>query len=183
MKTSRAINLSAPLVCAMAFLAATSVVTAQESIPATPGASTNRPTTSLPPANQFAALDSDKDGKISSIEYTNANMAAFRSMDKDRDGKVSGVEMTEAQPSASGSPYPLSSAQLSEIDADKDSQLTAAEASSGALRMFANLDINGDQSLSANELNTRQYRTDTEASLDSAIPAQPSSEQSTERTQ
>ena len=132
-----------------------------------PGATQNRPTTAAAPRNQFTSMDANTDGKISATEYRNTTMAAFLIMDKDRDGKVSALELTEAQPAASGAPSPFSSAQLSETDADKDSQLTSTEASDGAARMFKNLDINHNQFLSANELNGRQYRTDTEASADS----------------
>jgi Ca2+-binding EF-hand superfamily protein len=177
------------IACGIVFLAVASSAIAQEPGSVKPDATQNRPTTSpgTPSSSpssagtalntlvkegaahpdQFTSTDTDKDGKISVSEYTNATMKAFKAMDKDRDGKISGLELTEAQPSASGSPSPLSSAQMSEVDVNKDAQLTSAEVSNGASRMFKNLDVNSDTFLSANELNGRQYKSDTEASADS----------------
>ena len=163
------------IACGVFYLATVSPAIAQSSAPnsaqkssqpITTGSTQNRPTTVAAPPNQFTSMDTNKDGKISVSEYTSANMTAFKAMDRDHDGKISGVELTEAEPAASGSPTPLSSAQITEIDTNKDAQLTAKEASDGAARMFKNLDINGDQSLNTTELNGRQYRTDTEASAD-----------------
>jgi Ca2+-binding EF-hand superfamily protein len=162
----------------MGYLAAGSAVSAQESpkkgslqpaaASGTASDSTkNRPITVAAPPNQFTSMDANKDGKISVSEYKSATMAGFRAMDRDHDGKVSGVELTEAEPAASGAPSPLSSAQIGEIDSNKDLQLTAKEVAEGTTRMFNNLDINHDHFLNTDELNGRQYRTDTEASADS----------------
>ena len=185
--------------CGFALLAATALAVAQEPRPSKPdtanpgtvspneshapvqtqpNSTQNRPTTSVPQANQFSSLDADKDGKIFVAEYTSATMDAFKSMDKDRDGKISGLELTEAQSPSSGSPSPLSSAQIGEVDTNKDVQITAAEMSSGAARMFKNLDVNADGFLDTNELTGRQYRSDTEASADSRKNSAPNSSNS-----
>jgi hypothetical protein len=188
MKTLTRLSMSSSLrvACGVAVLVATSAI-AQESravkpdatnpavnpneshapVSTQPSSTQNRPTTAAPQSDQFSSMDTDKDGKIFVAEYTNATMEAFKSMDKDSDGKISGVELTEGEYAASGSPSPLSSAQLSSIDTNKDVQITAKEMSSGAARMFKNLDVNADGFLSENELDGRQYRSDTEASADS----------------
>jgi Ca2+-binding EF-hand superfamily protein len=122
----------------------------------------NRPTTITPVPSPFSSLDSNTDTRISVEEFNGPTLGAFKSMDRNGDGRITGVEVTDAQPASLGLPLPLSSMQINEFDADRDTQLTDTEISNGVTRLFRNMDRNGDGFVSEAELNGTQSQIDKE---------------------
>jgi len=110
-----------------------------------------------PSQSEFAAMDTNGDGKVSRDEHAAAARKMFATMDANGDGKVTAAEMDAAHKKITGkdpAPGDLSSAEkIKAIDQDHDGVLTAAEHAHGARTMFEKMDTNRDEFLTAAELN------------------------------
>jgi Ca2+-binding EF-hand superfamily protein len=106
----------------------------------------------------FAAMDRDRDGRISAREHTIAARTMFVAMDADKDGRVTSAEMTAAQSNVGNRQADgLSSAQkIQVVDRNRDGVLTAGEHVAGSRTMFRRMDTNNDGHLSAAEYSAGQ---------------------------
>jgi Ca2+-binding EF-hand superfamily protein len=108
--------------------------------------------------SEFAAMDTNGDGRISIREHVRAAERMFRIMDADGDGRVTAEEMTAAQEKITGrkpGPQELSAAEkIKAVDVDGDGVLTAAEHAAAARALFLTMDRNKDGSLSQAEFDS-----------------------------
>ena len=108
------------------------------------------------PDAEFAAMDTNKDGKVSVEEHAAASKKMFHMMDANRDGKVTAAEMTAAHPRVTGKKAKksdMSSAdKIKVIDTDGDGILTAEEHAAGSRAMFEKMDTDKDGFLTNDEL-------------------------------
>lgn len=93
--------------------------------------------------------DADGDGKLSLTEFQTAAQKRLIRADKDADGKLSLQEWL-ARPAAAKAKHDPTK-QFNRLDANKDSQLDAAELEALVKRRFAALDKNADGALSEEE--------------------------------
>lgn len=103
----------------------------------------------------FAAVDADKDGKITVAEMTAHRAARFAAADTDKDGKLNEAELAAMMLAQAEARIKAGSARmLAYMDTDGDKLLSAEEMPQGRGegRMFARLDADGDGALSAAEL-------------------------------
>lgn len=101
----------------------------------------------------FAAVDADKDGKITVAEMTAHRAARFAAADADKDGKLNEAELATMMLAQAEARIKAGSARmLAYMDNDGDKLLSAEEMPQGNGRMVARLDADGDGALSAEEL-------------------------------
>jgi Ca2+-binding EF-hand superfamily protein len=106
-----------------------------------------------PTGSEFAAMDTNNDGKISLDEYTAHAKAKFDSMDTDHDGKVTLAELNAAYDKMGGKMNGTSAAdRLKKLDTNGDGVISADEYQANAKAMFEKLDTNKDGFLSKAEL-------------------------------
>lgn len=108
------------------------------------------------PDAEFAAMDTNRDGKVSPDEHAAGAKRMFDIMDANHDGKVTADEMSAAHRSVTGT-KPMAgemsaSEKIQKLDTDGDGVLTAAEHATGAASMFQKMDTDHDGSLSKAEL-------------------------------
>lgn len=98
--------------------------------------------------------DADGDGKLSLTEFQATAQKRLMRADKDADGKLSLQEWL-ARPAATKAKHDPTK-QFNRLDANKDSQLDAAELEALVKRRFAALDKNADGALSEEERSGRR---------------------------
>ena len=109
----------------------------------------------------FAAMDADKDGKVTPAEIEAARTARMAAADTDGDGFYSAEELAAMQMSRmqarSGE---MAARMIARQDADGDGKLSVAEMAprTGAERMFARIDTDKDGALSQAELTAAKDR-------------------------
>ncbi len=103
----------------------------------------------------FAAVDADKDGKITPDEMAAFRAARVTAMDADKDGKISATELAAAQLEVMKAKAELRATRMiAKMDSDADGMLTAAEMAAGTPsgKMFARLDADKDGAISQAEM-------------------------------
>lgn len=112
------------------------------------------PTTGLD--QEFAMMDTNKDGKISADEHRAGAMAMFEKMDANKNGTVTADEMAAAHKTVTGKvaqKMDMSAPdKIKAVDGDGDGRLTAAEHASASDVMFAKMDTNKDGFLTRQEM-------------------------------
>jgi Ca2+-binding EF-hand superfamily protein len=113
------------------------------------------------PALDLAAIDADKDGKISKDEMTAYHEARVAGVDANKDGKLSAdelaamhlQEMTDAVKTMAGR-------MIERLDTDGDGLLSAAEMASRPMPadMFDRVDTNGDGFIDQSEIDAAKAR-------------------------
>lgn len=109
----------------------------------------------------FAAVDADKDGKVTEAELDAWRAAAATKMDANGDGKLSADELSAARlAEMTERAKTMADEMVSRLDADGDGFLTAAEmaARPGPAMAFAHLDADGDGAVTEAELQAVQDR-------------------------
>lgn len=105
---------------------------------------------------EFAMMDANKDGKISTAEHADAAKAMFEKMDSDKNGKVTAAEMSAAHKAVTGRAAKKSEMssvdKIKAVDADGDGILTAEEHATASATMFAKMDADTDGFLSKSEM-------------------------------
>ena len=105
---------------------------------------------------EFAAMDANKDGKVSAEEHAAASKKMFDMMDASRDGKVTAAEMTAAHQRVTGKKAKKSDMSSTDkikmIDTDGDGILTAEEHAGGSRTMFGKMDTDKDGFLTKDEI-------------------------------
>ena len=104
----------------------------------------------------FAAMDTNKDGKVSAEEHAAASKKMFDTMDANKDGKVTAAEMTAAHQRITGKKAKKSDLSAAEkikvVDTDGDGILSAEEHAAGSRSMFEKMDTDKDGFLTKDEL-------------------------------
>lgn len=97
------------------------------------------------PAFDFAAADTNKDGKISAEEFTAYRAATALAMDADKDGKLSIAELAAMDTKASpADATTMATAMVKNFDTDGDGKLSAAELLTIPQGFFDRADTNHD---------------------------------------
>jgi hypothetical protein len=113
-----------------------------------------------PDMSGFAAMDANKDGRISDAEHATAARKMFIEMDADKDGKVTAAEMDAAHMKVTGKKPRKGDKSAAEkiraIDTDGDGMLTAEEHGAGARKIMVLMDTDKDGYLSPAELQAGQ---------------------------
>ena len=108
------------------------------------------------PDAEFAAMDTNKDGKVSAEEHATASKKMFDMMDANRDGKVTAAEMTAAHRRVTDKKAKKSDMSAADkikvIDTDGDGILTAEEHAAGSRAMFEKMDTDKDGFLTKDEI-------------------------------
>lgn len=102
---------------------------------------------------KFAKLDANTDGVVSLEEYLAFNRARaeqrFRALDKDTDGFVSAKDFAESR---RGNRKHAGKRIFSRLDGNNDGQISQEESQAAWLQWFTRLDINGDQTVTVDEI-------------------------------
>ena len=108
------------------------------------------------PDAEFAATDTNKDGKVSAEEHAAASKKMFATMDANKDGKVTAAEMTAAHQRVTSKKAKKSDMSVAEkikvIDTDGDGILTAEEHAAGSRTMLGKMDTDKDGFLTKDEI-------------------------------
>ena len=102
----------------------------------------------------FKMMDANGDGKISRAEHAAGAKKMFAQCDANKDGIVTATEMDAAmaaQGEKPGAGDKSSAEKIKVIDQNADGKLTAMEHQTGSEKMFAQMDSDGDGSLSKQE--------------------------------
>ncbi len=102
----------------------------------------------------FKMMDANGDGKISRSEHAAGAKKMFAQCDANKDGIVTATEMDTAmaaQGEKPGAGDKSSAEKIKVIDQNSDGKLTAMEHQTGSEKMFAQMDTDGDGSLSKQE--------------------------------
>jgi Ca2+-binding EF-hand superfamily protein len=127
--------------------------------------------------DKMKMMDSNGDGKITSMEHADGAKMMFTKMDSDKDGQVTAAEMDSMHASKHGSTKAdkegydkqghdkamtdrshdkagkmSSTAKIAAMDTNSDGKLSAAEHASGAKQMFSKMDADRDGQLTAQEM-------------------------------
>ena len=109
----------------------------------------------------FAAVDADKDGKITTAEMDAYRSAQVTAADADKDGKISAAELSAMHMARMQERAERMAARMIERhDADGDGMLTAAEMLTRPApdRLFEMADTDGDGALSEAEIDAARDR-------------------------
>lgn len=100
----------------------------------------------------FKRMDTDRDGRVTSLEHAQSAETMFKQSDADRDGKVSAAECEAAQ-SMHGDKIDKKAAatHVRQVDTDGDGQISVQESSTFARNAFVRADKNSDGVLSEDE--------------------------------
>lgn len=110
-------------------------------------------------ALDFASLDTNKDGKITSDELAAARTAEVTDADSDKDGKLSADELVAMHMSrAALMADTMAKSMITRFDADGDGMLTAAEMATRPAPSVDMFDTDGDGAVSQAELEAAQAR-------------------------
>jgi Ca2+-binding EF-hand superfamily protein len=104
----------------------------------------------------FKMMDTNGDGKISRAEHAAGAKKMFAQCDANKDGIVTATEMDAAMAAQGEKPSAgdkSSAEKIKVIDQNGDGRLTALEHETGSEKMFAQMDTDGDGSLSKEECN------------------------------
>ena len=110
---------------------------------------------------QFAAMDADKDGKVTKEELAANRAAKFTEADADKDGKLSADEMLAMREKAEAArKAEMAKAMIARIDTDKDGFVSAAEMEAMPMmdKMFDRVDGDGDGAISTEEMEAAKAR-------------------------
>jgi len=107
-----------------------------------------------PAAGAATRGDTNGDGRLSLTEFQTVTQKRLMHADKDADGKLSLQEWLARPAAAKAKNDPTK--QFNRLDANKDSQLDAAEIEELAKRRFAALDKNADGSITDEEQPSRK---------------------------
>ncbi|WP_173119655.1 EF-hand domain-containing protein [Pseudaquabacterium terrae] len=104
---------------------------------------------------EFAAMDADRDGRLTPAEHAAAAAKMFAAMDANHDQRITAAEMQAATKRLTGRApraKDLSAAEkIKVIDTDGDGVLSAAEHAGGSRSMFVAMDTDKDGYLSRGE--------------------------------
>ena len=109
----------------------------------------------------FAALDADKDGKITAAEMEAFRASRVTEVDTDQDGKLSAAELSAMNLARMQARADKMAARMIERhDADGDGLLTVAELATppGPERLFGRADTDGDGALTEAEVQAARER-------------------------
>lgn len=109
----------------------------------------------------FAAIDADKDGKITEAEITAWRAAEAKALDADGDGLISADELAAMEmKNMAGRMKDRAAQMVARLDTDGDGKLSAAEMASRPVstKLFDRLDANSDGALSQEELDAAKAR-------------------------
>jgi hypothetical protein len=101
---------------------------------------------------QFATMDGNADGRITSEEHATGAARMFAVMDADNDARVTAAEMDAAQATLGGDARMASADKIAVVDGDDDGILSRDEHVAGARSMFARMDADGDGAVTRTEL-------------------------------
>lgn len=107
------------------------------------------------PRFDFAAVDADKDGKVTEAELTAWRAAEAVKIDANKDGKLSAEELAAARlADMTARATEMATRMVAKLDTDGDGLLTAAEmaARPGPARLFDRADADGDGAVTQAEL-------------------------------
>lgn len=110
-------------------------------------------------AFDFAALDADKDGKVTQAEVDAFHAAKVKAADTNADGKLSAEELAAMQMAAMQQRAADRAAKMiTKLDTDADGMLSVAEmaARPGAGRMFQMMDTDSDGAITQAEADAAQ---------------------------
>lgn len=111
---------------------------------------------------QFAAMDTNRDGKVSVTEHAVGAQKMFEAMDTNRDGRVTVAEMDAAQAALTGRPPTsrgaTSANKIAAVDRDADGRVSAEEHATGSREMFTMMDTDADGQLTLAELRAGHTR-------------------------
>lgn len=113
------------------------------------------------PMFDFAAVDADKDGKVTEAEMKAWRSAQIAGMDADNDGKITEAELTAyMQTQMNARVAEMAKARIAAQDVDGDGALSVAEMAMPPMQgqMFARLDGNGDGAVTQDEMDAARAR-------------------------
>jgi Ca2+-binding EF-hand superfamily protein len=100
----------------------------------------------------FKRMDTNGDGRVTSVEHAQSAETMFKQSDVDRDGKVSAAECESAQAAHDEKIDKKATAlHMRQVDTDGDGQISANENNAFAKNAFLRADKNSDGSLSEDE--------------------------------
>jgi hypothetical protein len=103
------------------------------------------------PADGFARMDRDADGRIDAGEHAAGARAMFTTMDANADAVVTAQELDAAQAKihagVAAPDAPGAAEKIAVVDSDGDGRLSADEHARGSQRLFATMDADHDGAL------------------------------------
>lgn len=100
----------------------------------------------------FKRMDTNGDGKVTSVEHATFSETMFKQSDADHDGKVSAAEWESASAAHSKKIHKEETAAfMRQVDTDGDGQISASENAAFAKSAFARADKNSDGVLNEDE--------------------------------